>query len=76
MDDAVWRFALEHGFAIVTRDSNFQERSQIAAVAPKIVWIRRGNCTSGDIEAMLRDNADALVGPLDQQADARFVTLL
>ncbi len=75
MDDAVWRFALEHGFVIVTRDSDFQERSQIAAVALKIVWIRRGNCTTGDIEAMLRDNADALVA-LDQQADARFVTLL
>ena len=32
-DEAVWRFALEQGLAIVTKDSDFQERSQIAETA-------------------------------------------
>jgi predicted nuclease of predicted toxin-antitoxin system len=53
-DLSVWRFALEHGFAIVTKDSDFQERSQIASSAPGVVWIRRGNCSTHDIEALLR----------------------
>jgi len=36
-DETVWRFALERGFAIVTKDSDFQERSQIAKSAPRVV---------------------------------------
>ena len=56
-DLSVWRFALEHGFAIVTKDSDFQERSQIASSAPGIVWIRRGNCSTRDIETLLRKHA-------------------
>jgi len=56
-DLTVWRFALEHGFAIVTKDSDFQERSQIASSAPGIVWIRRGNCSTRDIEVLVRKHA-------------------
>ena len=56
-DDAIWRFAKEGGFAIVTKDSDFQERSQIAGGAPRVVWIRRGNCSTRDIEALLREHA-------------------
>jgi predicted nuclease of predicted toxin-antitoxin system len=57
MDEVVWRFALDRGFAIVTIDSDFQERSQLAGSAPKIIWIRHGNCSTRDIEAMLRAQA-------------------
>jgi predicted nuclease of predicted toxin-antitoxin system len=38
-DGAIWRFARKHGFAIVTKDSDFQERSQLAGPAPRIVWV-------------------------------------
>ena len=40
-DDEVWRLALDQGLAIVTKDSDFQERRQFAITAPDIVWIRR-----------------------------------
>ena len=56
-DLSVWRFALERGFAIVTKDSDFQERSQIASSAPGIVLIRRGNCSTHEIESLLRKHA-------------------
>ena len=48
-DESMWRFALEKGFAIVTKDSDFQERSQLAGIAPRIVWMRRGNCSTSAI---------------------------
>lgn len=73
-DLSVWRYALEHGFAIVTKDSDFQERSQIAGSAPKIVWIRRGNCATNEVEAMLRKHAPAIAS-LDQGAGPEFVVL-
>ena len=53
-DDAIWRHAIEHGFAVVTKDSDFHERTQVSESHPKIVWIRRANCSTAEIEAMLR----------------------
>lgn len=59
-DAAVWEHARDHGFTIVTKDADFHERSTIAGYPPKIVWIRRGNCSTEDIEAILRRHAEDL----------------
>ena len=74
-DEAVWRFALERGFTIVTKDSDFQERSQVARSVPCIVWIRRGNSSTADIDTMLRKYADAIAA-LGREQDAEFLILL
>jgi predicted nuclease of predicted toxin-antitoxin system len=74
-DDVVWRFAREHGYTIVTKDSDFQERSQVARSAPCVVWIRRGNSSTADIEAMLRKHSDA-IGGLGREQAAEFLILL
>ena len=74
-DEAVWRFALEQGLAVVTKDSDFQERSQIAATAPRIVWIRRGNCSTVEIERLLRKNAAYITSLADEGAPV-FLMLL
>ena len=74
-DEIVWRFALERGFAIVSKDSDFQERSQIAGSAPKVVWIRRGNCSTRDIEAILRTHTPRIAA-LEQESASGFLILL
>lgn len=53
-DSDVWQYAREHGFAIVTKDSDFRQLSFLYGHPPKVVWIRRGNCSSGEIEFILR----------------------
>jgi predicted nuclease of predicted toxin-antitoxin system len=71
-DEAVWRHAGAHGFIIVTKDSDFDDLSVLLGAPPKVVLIRRGNCTSRDIERILRDHyadvadlaADATAGVL------------
>ena len=74
-DDEVWRYALEHGLSIVTRDSDFQERSQIATSAPHSVWIRRGNCSTDEIESPLRKHA-ASISALTSDDGPGFLILL
>lgn len=59
-DAAVWEFARERGFTIVTKDADFHERSTISGYPPKIVWIRRGNCSTQEIEAILRRHVSDL----------------
>ena len=59
-DEAVWNYARDHGFTIVSKDSDFHERSLLYGYPPKVVWIRRGNCTTAEIEQMIRDHAPDL----------------
>jgi predicted nuclease of predicted toxin-antitoxin system len=51
-DSEVWVYAQNNGFTIATRDSDYNELIMLRDFPPKIVWIRRGNCSK--IEAMLR----------------------
>ena len=74
-DDSIWRFARDRGFAIVTKDSDFQERSQLAGSPPQVVWIRRGNCSTQDIEALLRKHTLHIAG-LEDDLDTQFLVLL
>jgi predicted nuclease of predicted toxin-antitoxin system len=60
-DDAVWAFASAHGFVIVSKDADFHQRSFVFGPPPKVVWIRRGNCSTVEIEGILRSHeADLL----------------
>ena len=45
-DDTVWRYAAQHGFAIVSKDADFHERSFLLGHPPKVIWIGRGNGSS------------------------------
>ena len=60
-DAAVWSFAREKAFSIVTKDADFGEMSVLLEFPPKVIWLRRGNCSSSEIEMILRTQYDAVV---------------
>lgn len=67
-DEAVWLYAARHGFAIVTKDADFHQRSFLFGHPPKGIWIRRGNCSTPEIKAILRTHHNDIKGPgLDEQ---------
>ena len=49
-------YAAREGFVIVTKDSDFSDLCILLGFPPKVIWIRRGNCSSRNIEAILRDH--------------------
>ncbi len=49
--------------------------SEIPGSPPKIIWIRRGNCSTGQIEAILRQHHEAIAS-LDTDASADILTIL
>ncbi len=55
VDETVWAASAAVGLAIVSKDSDFQERSLLLGPPPKIIWIQRGNCSTDDIVALLRE---------------------
>jgi predicted nuclease of predicted toxin-antitoxin system len=52
-DTRVWEYARTEGFIIVSKDSDFHQRSLLFGQPPKLVWIRRGNCTTDEIIEVL-----------------------
>ncbi len=60
-DDAqVWTYAKTHGFAIVSKDSDFADMSALKGWPPKVIWIRLGNCTTAAIDMVLRNSVQAV----------------
>lgn len=55
-DSSVWEYARDNNFTIVTKDSDFSELSLLRGFPPKVIWIRIGNCTTKDIESLIRSN--------------------
>ena len=56
-DAVVWQYAAQQGFAIVTKDADFHQRSFLFGHPPKVVWLRVGNASTAKIEALLRRRA-------------------
>jgi predicted nuclease of predicted toxin-antitoxin system len=61
VDKEIWAYARNHDHLIVTRDADFGDFSVVWGIPPQNVWIRRGNCPTNDIEAILRDNFEIIV---------------
>src|SRR4051812_16730482 len=53
-DQAVWIHAAQSGLAIVSKDSDFQQRALLYGHPPKVIWVRLGNCATAAIATLLR----------------------
>jgi predicted nuclease of predicted toxin-antitoxin system len=56
-DAVVWQYAAQQGFAIVTKDADFHQRSFLFGHPPKVIWVRVGNASTVKIETLLRRRA-------------------
>jgi predicted nuclease of predicted toxin-antitoxin system len=60
-DQDVWDHARANGFTIVSKDSDFNQLSFLLGAPPKVVWIRIGNCTTDEMEQILRRRSAEIV---------------
>ena len=42
-DSEIWQYAKDNNFVIVSRDSDFQERSLVAGHPPQVIWLKIRN---------------------------------
>jgi len=59
-DQQVWDYATQNDFTIVTRDSDYNDLSLIQGFPPKVIWLRRGNCSTQEIEQILRSATNSI----------------
>jgi len=44
-DTEIWQYAKANGYAIITRDNDFNDLITVRGFPPKIIWLRTGNCS-------------------------------
>jgi len=59
-DQAVWEYAKRSDLIIVSKDSDMHQRSFLLGAPPKVVWVRLGNCSTTDVENLLRRHVEVL----------------
>jgi predicted nuclease of predicted toxin-antitoxin system len=60
-DSVVWEYAAKSGYAIVSKDADFRQRSFLFGHPPKVIWVRTGNCSTEQIERLLRSRVPEIL---------------
>ena len=59
-DSAIFKYAKQHDFLIVTFDADFVDLITVQGAPPKVIWLRTGNLTTRSIEELLRRNIKSI----------------
>lgn len=68
-DVKIWEYAQESEFAILSKDSDFAQRSSLLGSPPKVIWLRIGNCTTTRADFILRNAAPRIRAFLSSKED-------
>jgi len=53
-DSVVWEYARHHEMIIVSKDGDFSSRAFLYGAPPKVIWVLVGNCSTREVEQLLR----------------------
>jgi predicted nuclease of predicted toxin-antitoxin system len=56
-DTVIWEYAAANQFAFLTKDKDFVNLSLTLGSPPKVVLLQTGNCSTSQIERIIRSNA-------------------
>ena len=59
-DRDIWEYAGEHGYAIVSKDSDFRQLAFLYGPPPKVVWLRVGNASTSAVLQVILDHVTAI----------------
>lgn len=73
-DPPIWNYAKANGFAIVSKDDDFESRALLLGFPPKVIWLQLGNCRTSVVAELLRDRHD-LVAEFLEDSEASLLVL-
>jgi predicted nuclease of predicted toxin-antitoxin system len=60
-DEAVWRYAREHDFTVVSKDADFSEISMQLGYPPKLIWLQIRNWSTDQVEELIRSGYSRII---------------
>jgi predicted nuclease of predicted toxin-antitoxin system len=74
-DDDIWQHARQNGCIIVTKDSDFRDLSVLRGFPPMVIWLRIGNCSTSEIERLVR-RSHATIAAFESESATGLLTLI
>ena len=59
-DPLVWDYAKTNDFMIVSKDADMHDLSLVFGNPPKVIWLRLGNCSTNQVELLLRQDCGVI----------------
>ncbi len=56
-DAAIWKFATDNDFSILTKDTDFEAMSRLLGCPPKVIQLTCGNKTTSEIISILSQSS-------------------
>ena len=72
-DSLIWEFAKFNGFVIVSKDSDFHQRSLLYSYPPKFIYLRIGNSPTSKIVEILINNFSVIVEFFNSEIESVLV---
>ena len=72
-DSLIWEFAKFNGFVIVSKDSDFHQRSLLYSHPPKFIYLRIGNSPTSMIVEILRNNFLVIVEFFNSEVESVLI---
>ncbi len=60
IDPIVWNYAKDNDLMIVSKDADMHDLNLVFGNPPKVIWLRLGNCSTWQVENLLRQNFEAI----------------
>lgn len=73
-DSEVYEYARREAFTLVTKDADFGDLNVLRGFPPKVIWIRRGSCSTATIGEILRRHYDDIIA-LESDSTKGVLTL-
>lgn len=74
-DRAIWAYAHQHGFVIVTQDDDYAELSVLLGAPPRVLLLRVGNQPTHEVARLLRDRCHVIEEALAPDSDIHCLNL-
>jgi predicted nuclease of predicted toxin-antitoxin system len=72
-DDAIWRFARDNDFSILTEDWDFHQMSLLRGFPPKVIFLKVGNCSTNTIVDLLGQVASEITSFLEDKSTSLLI---
>ena len=73
-DSSIWEYARVNDFVIISKDSDFHQRSFLYGHPPKIIWIQRENCSTNEIYNIILKHQDDII-KFQNNSDSSFLEI-
>lgn len=60
INPVVWDYAKDNDLMIVSKDADMQDLNLVFGNPPKVIWLRLGNCSTLQVENLLRREFKAI----------------